>query len=470
MKYQNKLIFSDTETTGRDERDFIQIIQSASLLTDEKFQTLESMNVSCAPLPWTVPTPGAYLTHKKIDTLQSSDTHYQMMKSIHEQWKTWSQEEPAIFITYNGHAFDEELYRKQFFWNLLDPFVTNTNGNGRSDLLMLTRLVSQLFPDLIDFEINKNGNPVCRLESVVGRLGLDTSNAHDALSDCVFMVELLKFFKAAQPKLVDDYLLQATKQGCAEFLGKTKVIGYRHQPFARFWTYPIKFLGINPTNQNEAICVDLNYPIEDVIDLSYQDIMGYLAKPNAESPFKIIRLNKSQGMADANEFDFKFDCPLAELNANAERYDENPEWIERVLVASSDLEQKEWPKKAVIDQTIYEKFFGNGDRNLFQKFHNAHSLEEKLSLCDRFNDSRAKAFGHRILFQENKTNLPAEIISSSKALIKERWTSEGPWPSVETYLSEAEELKHERNSAVDQRIIMAVESYLQHNIQGVNHG
>ena len=154
MKYQNKLIFSDTETTGRDERDFIQIIQSASLLTDEKFQTLESMNVSCAPLPWTVPTPGAYLTHKKIDTLQSSDTHYQMMKSIHGQWNTWSQEEPAIFITYNGHTFDEELYRKQFFWNLLDPFVTNTNGNGRSDLLMLTRLVSQLIPDLIDFEIN----------------------------------------------------------------------------------------------------------------------------------------------------------------------------------------------------------------------------------------------------------------------------------------------------------------------------
>ena len=146
MKYQNRYIFSDTETTGVSERDFIQIIQSASMLTDDNCRTLDVMNVSCAPLPWTVPTPGAYLTHKKIDTLQSSETHYQMMKSIHEKWQTWSQPEPAIFITYNGHAFDEELYRKQFFWNLLDPFVTNTNGNGRSDLLMLTRLVSQLFP------------------------------------------------------------------------------------------------------------------------------------------------------------------------------------------------------------------------------------------------------------------------------------------------------------------------------------
>jgi hypothetical protein len=74
------------------------------------------------------------------------------------------------------------------------------------------------------------------------------------------------------------------------------------------------------------------------------------------------------------------------------------------------------------------------------------------------------------LFQEDKTNLPTEVISSNKALIKERWTCEGPWPSVETYLSEAEELKHERTSAADQQIIMAVESYLKHNIQGVNYG
>lgn len=56
MKHHNRYIFSDTETTGVSERDFIQIIQSASMLTDEKFETLEKINVSCAPLPWTVPT------------------------------------------------------------------------------------------------------------------------------------------------------------------------------------------------------------------------------------------------------------------------------------------------------------------------------------------------------------------------------------------------------------------------------
>ena len=55
MKFQNKLIFSDTETTGKDPKDFIQIIQSASVVTDQNYNIQDSMNVSCAPLPWVVP-------------------------------------------------------------------------------------------------------------------------------------------------------------------------------------------------------------------------------------------------------------------------------------------------------------------------------------------------------------------------------------------------------------------------------
>ena len=35
---QKNFIFSDTETTGLWEKDFIQIIQSASILTDESFK------------------------------------------------------------------------------------------------------------------------------------------------------------------------------------------------------------------------------------------------------------------------------------------------------------------------------------------------------------------------------------------------------------------------------------------------
>ena len=133
---QKNFIFSDTETTGLREKDFIQIIQSASILTDESFERIDAQNIESRPLPWVVPQPGAYLVHKKISSLDSNISHYQMMKDIYDTWERWSDDKQSIFITYNGHQFDEELYRRQFYWNLLPPYITNTNGNGRSDLYL----------------------------------------------------------------------------------------------------------------------------------------------------------------------------------------------------------------------------------------------------------------------------------------------------------------------------------------------
>ena len=42
---QKNFIFSDTETTGLREKDFIQIIQSASILTDESFERIDAQNL-----------------------------------------------------------------------------------------------------------------------------------------------------------------------------------------------------------------------------------------------------------------------------------------------------------------------------------------------------------------------------------------------------------------------------------------
>jgi len=137
------------------------------------------------------------------------------------------------------------------------------------------------------------------------------------------------------------------------------------------------------------------------------------------------------------------------------------------MLASGDLEKRVWPKKTVIEQTIYEKFFDHNDKKLFLKFHRAESVAEQLSLCEQFNDPRGKEFAHRILLQENPANLPPEIIAFNQALIKERWESDGPWPSVAVYLNEAEELKQERTSEADQQILITISNYLQNNIERI---
>ena len=458
MNIEN-LIFSDTETTGKDHLDFNQIIQSSSVLTDTDFINRDEHNVSCRPLPWNLPSPESYLIHKQDATLDSRYNHYEMMRSIHKKWNLWTEMSPGIFITYNGHRFDEELYRKQFFWNLLDPFVTNTNGNGRIDLLYFVRLVSQLKPALIPFELNKKGNPICSLSSVAHAIGIDSSNAHDARFDVELLIALTKFLKEEAGDLFEDFIQQATKDSFKNFLLETKVLGFRYQPYGTFWNYPLTCLGFNPSNPNEAICVDLSYPVDEVINLEYGDIAHYLSKPYTESPFKIIKINQSQSLFDASKFDFDFGMDPSEMNSHATSYLSNFEWRNKILFASSDIERKSWPYREHIEQTIYQKFFSQSDKELFRQFHEEKDLEKKIILVHQFNDSRAKEFAYRILFQIAPKAIGSDIKEYILNLTHTRWESKGPWPLREEYMEEIERLKETLLTHEEKKVFSSIERY-----------
>ena len=109
-------IFTDTETTGLD-INFSQILQVGSLLTDENLVVEKEHSLFSKLLPWVVPSPEAFLVHKKIECLDDdSPTHYEMMCQLREDWLNWSINKNPVFITYNGHRFDEELFRRQFFF------------------------------------------------------------------------------------------------------------------------------------------------------------------------------------------------------------------------------------------------------------------------------------------------------------------------------------------------------------------
>ena len=156
MSDNNNLIFYDTETTGI-QRDFSQILQCGSVLTDNAFNSLGEQDIGCAPLPWVIPNPRAMLTNKKTNLFNSNVSHYEMILDLQRQWKQWTLDNPGIFISYNGHAFDEELVRRQFFWNLLEPYITNTNGNGRLDLMLMMHNIVCFFPEAINIPLFEDG-------------------------------------------------------------------------------------------------------------------------------------------------------------------------------------------------------------------------------------------------------------------------------------------------------------------------
>ena len=433
---QRNFIFSDTETTGLSDKpksfkkDFIQIIQSGSILTDASFERIDVQNVECRPLPWTVPQPGAYLVHKKISSLDSNVSHYQMMKDIYETWQKWSDDKQSIFITYNGHQFDEELYRRQFYWNLLPPYITNTNGNGRSDLYFLILLVSYLYPDFIKFNTNDYNLPILKLDQILPKIGIDVSDAHDALTDCEFMIHLIKHVYSEHSDLVEDFFLQATKASFIDMLCSRNYFGYvQRGPSYRF-VYPLTFICQNPESPNKGIFLDLSYPLEDILELEYHELITYLEKPNAESPFKVLAINKSQSLADGERFDFKFDETRDDLLDRSRKIKENFELKERIVAACQDIETPYYPDKEFIEQKVYEGFPSPGDSRLFAEFHKSDDFETKHNIALRIKDDRYREFAKRILYLHFPDRIDSKIEKNISELIHTRFNEEGPWPNA----------------------------------------
>ena len=97
MTSHNNLIFYDTETTGI-QRDFSQILQCGSVLTDTNLNTISEQDIGCAPVHWNIPTPRAMLTNKKMNLLNANVSPYEMIKELQIKWKQETINTKVLFI------------------------------------------------------------------------------------------------------------------------------------------------------------------------------------------------------------------------------------------------------------------------------------------------------------------------------------------------------------------------------------
>ena len=217
-------IFTDTETTGLD-LSFSQIIQVGSILTDENLTQEETQDIGCNLLPWIVPSPEAFLVHKKIDCLEDNlQSHYEMMMLLRETWLQWPQGRNPVYITYNGHRFDEELFRRQFYWCLLPSYITNTAGATRLDMMATLQLVANFFPESLNLPLFEEEKISMKLTDWSEANNIKIDNAHDALADCYLMLELAKLVQSKAAPVWKASIQGSSKPGNLNLL--------QYQPFA----------------------------------------------------------------------------------------------------------------------------------------------------------------------------------------------------------------------------------------------
>ena len=453
----NNLIFYDTETTGI-HKDFSQIIQCGSILTDNLLNTKDQQNIGSAPLPWVIPQPKAMLTNKKINSFKSNISHYQMMKDIQNQWKEWCADNPSIFVTYNGHAFDEELIRRQFWCNLLEPYITNTNQNGRLDLMLMIHNVASFFSDEISIPLFEEGPTISiKLEHLAKEHGIDVSDAHDAISDCKFMIGLCKVIKEKIPEVFDSFLNISTKEGVKnllytdEFLALGEV--YRRHSFK----YPVVMCGADNSRPNDICFYDLSFDPDEILNLDFTEINKMVQSGKRDLPLKKYKINKTipicshKLLTSNNHFDISHD----ELQRRADSVKSNEDFFTKVSQAMEDRIMN-FPEPDYLEGKIYSGGFPSyRDQDLMKEFHITDEMEHLVKISRNFEDERFRLLAERIICSKFEGEIPIDIKNRYDDLIHERVKTEGKWGSVEKSLQEIDQLIEETTNDDDLNILNA---------------
>ena len=456
MSEDNKLyVFNDTETTGLNTW-FSQIIQIGSVLSDENFEVLEELDISSKVLPWVVPTVGAYKVHKQIDSLDNNMSHHDMMTILKDKWIEWSKEKNLIHVTYNGMKFDEELFRRQFYWNLYDPYMTNTNGANRIDLMVIMMIIANFYSDQINFPTDDDGKIKYKLELLAEKNGISAQNAHDAVVDCYLMINLLRVIKEKIPEVWNSAVLASSKAGCIELLNSEPFCMQGELYGGKKFTYPVVPCGQNPNNKNEIILADLYFDPKELFEMKDSELKGQFGRSGA---FKKIAINKTIPLINSKKIpnlSSFLDVPEKQLEERAKLIRENIDFQERVSSILGD-NQFNWPAQEIVEQRIYDGFPSEADKLWRDRFELA-PWAEKVKLIEGFEDERYRELAERIVCYQKPEFASDEMIERFQSFVKTRLFSKGPWlkdrgQTLDQAIVEAETMLAENNNEEDVEIL-----------------
>ena len=453
----SNLIFYDTETTGI-HKDFSQIIQCGSIFTDSNLIKKDQQNIGSAPLPWVIPQPKAMLTNKKINSFKSNVSHYQMMKDIQQQWKDWCADNPSIFVTYNGHAFDEELIRRQFWCNLLEPYITNTNQNGRLDLMLMIHNIASFFSEEISIPLFEDGPTISiKLEHLAKEHGIDVSDAHDAISDCNFMIGLCETIKDKIPEVFDSFLNISTKEGVKNLLYSDEFLALGEVFRRHSFKYPVVMCGADNSRPNDICFYDLSFDPDEILNLDFTEINKMVQSGGRDLPLKKYKINKTipvcsyKLLTKNNHFDISHD----ELQRRADIVKSNEDFFTKVSQALEDRIMN-FPEPDYLEGKIYSGGFPSyRDQDLMKEFHISDEVEHLIKISRNFEDERFRLLAERIICTQYEGEIPDDIKNRYDDLIHERVKTDGKWGSVEKSLQEIDKLLEEITQDEDLKILNA---------------
>lgn len=392
------LIFYDTETTGT-ETFFDQILQFAAVQTDEELKEIDRIEVRCRLLPNIVPAPGAMrVTGVTVSQLTDASlpSHYEMVRAIRAKLLSWS---PGLFIGWNTIDFDEKLIRQALYKTLHNPYLTNRDGNTRSDAMRMVQACSVFAPGAIKIPVDDGGKQVFKLDRVAPPNGFQHDEAHDAMGDVEATLFVCRLLMQNAPEVWSSFMRFSTKAAVADYISEEPVFCVSDFFFGKPFSCIATAIGQSGTNSAEWYIYDLSVDPNSVSGLSDEQLAARLKR----SPKPIRRLKSNAAPMICSAEDAPAICKgreigLEELERRAEvlRMDDT---LRERLISVYQGSKDEFPLSPHVEKQIYDGFIEESDEELMDAFHDAE-WPMRNAIVDKFKDERLRAIGRQLIHFE----------------------------------------------------------------------
>ena len=342
------------------------------------------------------------------------------------------------------------MIRKEFFKGIRYPYITNASPNKRHDGINIARAAYAVDPSVLETEINEKNNPVFKLESLSRMQGLDSSDAHSALTDATLTAKILSIIKKRQPSTWDMFLRTANKLDTETIFKKEEIFSLNEYFYGKSRLYLCAPLHpkhcIHPV-YNWGQCVDIRVDIEPILNMSINELKVEMKK--TPKFLRTIRSNKAPIILDAS-YGIKVEpynsIDPALIKERAELVKKNEKFAQNILTALREIaeekQQTSSQEDLTAEESIYLKFTSKKDTLLFPKWHEAE-WKEKLAMLDQFDDERLIGFGKKIIYQESPETLPKDMYKKIKREIAKRILSDKKekWWTCKEFYNECDNLR-----------------------------
>jgi len=435
-------VFYDTETTGI-KTSYDQILQFAAVRTDDQLNELEAFEIRSRLLPDVVPSPRAMLTNG-ITVQQLTDetlpSHYEMVQRIRQRLLAWS---PAVFVGYNSIRFDEHLLRQAFYKTLNPLYLTNANGNLRSDAMRLIQASSVFAPDAITVPLAETGDRVTyRLDQVAPANDIDHEHAHEAMADVRATFHLCRRLLNRAPELWLSSVGFCRKPAILDFVVTAPFFCLTDFYGSRPYSCIVSTIGYNVENANEIYVYNLAVDPQGLAALGDSGLRSRLGQ--RPKPVRRMRANAVPILSpveNAPSFAEGLSLGSAELQRRENFLQANAGLRERLIAASGAIREIPEPSPH-IEQQIYDGFFTNTDDDLMEYFHSI-AWEERLDVVETFEESRLQEIGFRLIHCERPDLLDNATRRSHTDRIARNLLGLGgevPWLTLREAIREANNL------------------------------